>query len=234
MRPFFPALLCIAFVLVSPARAQNPQECESYPDVPVTVNPVFENPKYDFSQDIAAIQTMAKDSQRSISEKLTLGLTRYEPMLEFRLPMKGVIFPNGLACAHAERAEITIGYRNVTVYVAREVPQGSCGFGEIMAHEQKHIDVNKQLLQDYAPMIQEKLRAYLRLNGVFRERNPDYAMQLLREKLQEIVNSLGLQMMEDNHRRQQQVDNMDEYQRITLSCNGQMASIAEHFRMTGH
>lgn len=229
------AFLFLAFWgWVSPALAQNPPECESYPNVPVTVTPVFDVPRHDYSQNIPAIQNMAKDLHRSIHESLTLGLTRYDPMLEFKLPMKGVRFANGLACARVESAEVLIGYRNVTVYIAREIPPGTCGFKEIMAHEQKHIDVNKQLLQDYAPIIQEKLRAYLKLNGVFREQNSDYAVKLLKEKLQAIVDELGGEMMADNRRRQQQVDSAQEYQRITLSCNGEIGVIARRHQLAGH
>lgn len=224
--------LAVSFFVSAPhASAQGINStCDSYPDIPVNITPVFEDPRYDFTADIASIQGMAHDTRRSIRESLTLGLTRYEPMLEFRLPIKGVTFPDGLSCAYVTNAEVRIGYRNVTVYIAREIPRDSCGFDEIMAHEQKHIAVNRQVLHDYAPLIREKLHSYLKLNGVFRQQKADYALKLLHEKLQIIINDLSAQMMKDNEERQRQVDGLDEYRRITTSCNGQMAFIGQHFR----
>ena len=200
--------------------------------MPVKVTPVFDEPQYDFNTDISGIRDVLNDTQHSIQENhdtLPLGVTHYEPVLEFRLPVQIITFPDGISCAHVERADVTIGYRNVTVYIAREVPQNTCGFEEIMAHEQKHIAVNRQILQEYMPIIEGRLKDYLRLNGVFREQNLDYAVSLLREKLQEILNGLGQQMTDENRARQHQVDSPAEYRRLTVSCNGQLAGVVGNF-----
>ncbi len=223
-------LLLALGALPLPALAQ--EGCDSYPDIAVQVTPVFEDPKYDFSTDISGIRSLLDDTQHSIQEshdRLPLGVTHYEPMMEFRLPLTVTTFPDGLSCARVQSAGVTMGYKNVTVYIAKEVPEGSCGFDQIMAHEQKHIAVNRQVLQEYMPMIEGRMKDYLRLNGVFREENPDYAVSVLREKLQEILNGLGKQMTEDNRNRQRQVDSPEEYRRLTAACNGQLANVAMHF-----
>src|SRR5262249_24870310 len=103
-------------------------ECDSYRDVPVHVTARFDQPVYDFSASIGNITELSKDTHHSIQESLTLGLTRYEPMLQVSVPVRGVQLPDGLACVHVDHVDVTFGYRNVRVYVAREFPQGSCGF----------------------------------------------------------------------------------------------------------
>jgi hypothetical protein len=203
--------------------------CDSYPDVPVNVTPRFDAPVYDYATGIAEITALSADAHHTIREGLTLGLTRYEPMLEMQVPVKGVQLPDGLACAHVEHVDVTVGYKDVTVYVASEIPQGSCGFDQVMAHEQKHIDVNKQILAEYAPRIEAELGAYLKQNGVFRELDPDYATGILREKLQGIINSIMEEMSAENQKRQQGIDTVAEYNRVSASCNGQLRGISARF-----
>lgn len=215
---------------VTPEQAEA--ECAPYPTVPIHVTPVFDDPSYDYTVDIGGLQKLAQDTSRTVHSGhrgLTLGLTRYEPILEFRTPVRQVNFPDGLTCAHVEYVDVNIGYRNVTVLIPHEVPQGSCGFGEVMKHEQKHIAVNRAILDEYAPLIAERLQAYLRLNGVFRQPNPEYAVSLLRQKLMAILNDLSSQIATENHRRQELVDSPQEYARVSNTCNGQLIEAAQKF-----
>ncbi|HEU0117572.1 MAG TPA: hypothetical protein VFR09_02965 [Alphaproteobacteria bacterium] len=230
--------LCLAFA--HPAFAETVEEaeaeCQSYPNVPVNITPRFDDPVYDYHHNLRDLQSLSHDPSHQVHgthRGLTLGLTSYEPMMAFKVPMKGVKFSNGLACAHVEHVDVTVGYQNVVVYIPTEVPQGSCGFNEVMAHEQKHIAVNKRLLEKYLPIIQEKLEAYLKLNGVFREQNADYAAKLLQDKLQVIVNDVSSEMMNENQREQQLVDSPEEYRRVSATCNGQLTMTATQYYRTG-
>jgi len=227
MPKFFLILGWLFLFAAHPALAEDAySECDSYPDVPVNITPRFDEPSYDYSASIADITALASDAHHTIHEGMTLGLTRYEPVLEFRVPVKGVRLPDGLACAHVDHVDVTVGYRNVTVYVANEIPQGTCGFDEVMGHEMKHIAVNRQLLDEYAPRISAELAAYLKQNGVFREVDGDYAVAVLHEKLQSIIRNIVTDMTTENQARQHDVDTPAEYRRVSMSCNGQIRAIA--------
>ncbi len=222
--------LLALFLLPQLAYAEDPYvECAPYQDIPVNVTPRFDQPNYDYVHSISAISELAADTHHVIHEALTLGLTRYEPMLEVRVPIKGVQLPDGLACAHAENVDITVGYRYVTVYVAGEIRQGTCGFEEVLAHEQKHIRANMQTLEEYTPRIKSEISAYLKQNGVFREPNFDYAAKLIQEKLQSITNNIMNEMTAENQQRQLDIDTVAEYDRISASCGGQLRGIASKF-----
>ena len=204
-------------------------ECSSEPDVPVNVTEIFPDPVYNFDTPLAGIQQLASDSRHSIHEMLTLGLTRYQPVLGFQVPIKGIQFPNGFACAHIDHVDVTIGYQDVTVYIADEIPRPGCGFDEIMGHEQKHIAVNRDILAEYAPLIQSRIKAYVQQNGTFREAQPDAAIQHLHDQLQAILNHVAEQMVNDNSHRQQLVDSPQEYRRVSMSCSGQLQVIANRY-----
>ena len=212
--------------LAGPFSARAQETCEPFQDVPVNVIPVFDAAGYDFSTDIKDIQKLAHDTGHSIHEAIVLGVTRYEPTMELSTPVQTVTLPDGTSCARVTSAKVTFGYRNVVVYIAHEIPEGSCGFNEVMTHEQKHIAVNRLVLQEYIPIIRQKFAEYLKNNGMFREEDSDYAMSLLKDKLNDILSDLGGQMLVENEKRQKDVDSPEEYNRISASCNGQLTDIA--------
>jgi hypothetical protein len=232
-------LIFLAFLTLATAvaRAQDVVDtCDPYPDVPVNVTPRFDEPDYDYSIDLAGLQALSSDPQHNLHGAhagLTLGLTRYEPVMEFATPIKSFHLPGGLFCAHVDHVDVTFGYRNVTVYVPREIPQGSCGFDQVITHERKHIAVNQEILDEYAPQLADRIKDFLRLNGVFREENPDYAISEVKEKLQAIVDEIAKDVFTENARRQHEVDNPDEYRRVGESCQGQLSEAATEYRRKG-
>lgn len=208
-------------------------DCDSYRNVPVNITTRFDEAEYDYSQDITKIMGLANDTRHSIREHITLGLTRYSPIMSVNVASKVMNLPDGLTCALIDHIDVTVGYQNVTVYIANEIPQNSCGFQEVMAHEMKHVGVNKSLLEEYKPIIENKLKDYLKFNSVFREPNPDYAISLAHDKLYEILNATAEDFYSENGRRQHLVDTPQEYRRISATCNGQLWSIAQKFQFSG-
>jgi hypothetical protein len=101
-----------------------------------------------------------------------------------------------------------------------------------MFHEQKHVSVNRAILNEYAPKIAQKLQDYLRMNGVFKEANPDYATSLLNQKLKAILDDMSMRIFTENQRRQQLVDSPEEYRRVGATCNGQLVQAAQQYYKT--
>lgn len=223
---------CLLFA-VSPCMAEDAIEtynaCMSNPDIAVHVTPRFDAPSYDFHVGIGDIVAMSSDMHHAIHEGLTLGLTRYEPVIAINAPIVGVRRSDGTSCTHVEHVDVSVGYENVVVYVARDIPQDSCGFHEIMAHEQKHINVNMRILQKYVPRIETELHAYLQTNGINKDADVELAMKDIKARLHEIVASILENVSHQNELLQQDVDSPEEYARITASCDGQLRIIARQF-----
>lgn len=234
--PAMAIILCLLFFSGTAVAQEDVDSCDSYPDVPVNITPVFDDPKYDFTQNLAQIQILASDAQHTIPQyhPVTMGLTRYEPVLEFHVPMVVRTEHEGMSgCAFVQHVDVTVGYRNVTVFIANEIPQGTCAFDEIMAHEQKHIDVNRQILDEFVPLIEERFKAYLRLNGVQQVENADYARKIITDKLKSIMEDVTGQMETENIRRQREVDSVEEYTRLSKVCQGELTNIANRYRRLG-
>ncbi|NTU77094.1 MAG: hypothetical protein HGA90_04695 [Alphaproteobacteria bacterium] len=233
------AFVCV-FILLALLRASSAQaaltaqgegdgSCNPYPDISVTVMPVFEAPKSNTSTNLAALQNLSRSGLPKIPhyESVALGITSYAPVLEFYAPIIQHLMPDGSFCARVQHLDARIGYKDVTVYVASEFSPGSCSYQEILAHEQKHIEVNRQLLQEYAPLIKQKLTSFLKLNGMFIVPNGAYANKLLREKVTAVIQEVSLRMLEENKKRQKLIDSPEEYARTKTACQGQITRIVQ-------
>jgi hypothetical protein len=221
-------LTLMMFSLQSPrAHARNDDACEPYANIDIGVTPVFDNPAVNATLPLASIQQMARASANIIPhyDSVTLGVTHYEPVIEFRAPILERPLSDGSYCARVQRIDATIGYRNVTIFIANELNADPCSANHVMGHEQKHVAVNLALLQEYVPLIQKRLAEYLSLYGMFRMQTPEYANTLLREKANAILNDMSNRMLEENRRRQQLVDSPEEYARNNTVCGGRINEI---------
>jgi len=228
----FLALLLFLGVLPQGVSAQDSTTCDSYRDVPVAIAPVFDEPRLDASQDLDSIQSIASDRLHSIphNETIAMGITRYRPVLELHVPMVVETASTGLSCARLERVRVTVGYRDVTIFIANEIAKGTCGFSETLGHEQKHVAINRQLLLEFAPRIENELKSYLRLYGSFRVENVHDAEQRLHERVKDFMDDMVEQMRTENLRRQQLVDSRSEYDRLAHVCGGELSRIATHYK----
>lgn len=228
MKNQHPLIICAAVTLLSGAAMadETPAACQGFPDVPVTIDPVFDEPVEDYTRPQAMIQQMASRNDAPIRENLVYGLASYQPVMSFEAKLIGAQYPNGQICGHVAEAKIVVGWRNTTIHVANEIPAYSCGFLAVLEHERRHIAVAQELLNETLPVIQQEVAEYLKMNGVFQGVSAEYAKATINEKAGALINSILTNMSAENHRRQQQVDTEEEYKRLTYTCNAQLAHIA--------
>jgi hypothetical protein len=229
--------LFVVFVLLclfpTPSFAQSDDDtCDPYPDVPVAVTPVMEDSTYDYATSIRGLKAL-ESSTPHFYERLLLGVTTFKPVIEVVNYPKTITPANGYPCIKITNVEIKIGYRDVVTHVASEIPQGSCGFNEVVAHEQKHVAVNQQVFQEYVPLIQQKMKEYLKINGIKEQVDYGYTMKVLHDNMKTIVGQIVQEIEKQEQIRQQQVDTDGEFLQMARVCNGQLREIALQFRRTG-
>ncbi len=234
MRPVLLSFLLLAVlwgnkqsIAQAPTKFFDESVCDPYPVIDVNVTPIFEEPRIDTSHTLADIRRIYTQPEKVISlhEGVALGLTRYEPVIEFRAPLLKVKLGDGSSCARIEKIDASIGYRNVTIYIAQEIARDSCAMGHVLEHERKHVAVNRGVLVNYVPRIQNKLKEYMQINGVYRGADPDYAESLMREKTEFILKDAARKIMDENRRLQKSVDTPEEYARNSVVCGGRINDI---------
>lgn len=209
-----------------PSLAGDDSLCDSYPNVDINVTPVFDEAVIDTSKSLAEIQGLGAGANVVPHyDSITLGVARYRPIIEFRAPMIRKPLSDGTTCARVKKVDATIGYKDVTIFLAKELTSDQCSIRHVLEHEQKHIAVNRAVLNKYANLIQIKLQEYFKLYGMFRVPNPDYAQTLLNEKVDAIFKESAQQMTEENRRRQRAIDTPEEYAKNNTVCSGHINGI---------
>ncbi len=108
-----------------------------------------------------------------------------------------------------------------TIFIATEFPQGTCMHNSIMGHEQKHVVVDREIVNKYAALIGRAMQAdvaQFRLFGPFPAAQQEAALATVRNRMQAILKQYTDQMSAERKQRQQAVDNIGEYERVNKSC----------------
>ncbi len=129
---------------------------------------------------------------------------------------------DGSFCAAAKTLAVSFGFQQRVVYVARELPSGSCIHGEVLGHEMKHIAVDEGLLREFAPLIRRRLDETVVRLGPVRSRSQQQAMAAIRRPLEVALRTAMQEFGRERDRRQALVDSPQEYERITRVCNGEV------------
>lgn len=108
-----------------------------------------------------------------------------------------------------------------TIFIASEFPPETCMHNAIMEHEQKHIQVDREIVNKYAALIgnafKEDLTKYS-VFGPFPLSNEQAMIEGIKSRMQNILKYYTNQMSTERQSRQQEIDTLSEYQRVNKSC----------------
>lgn len=133
------------------------------------------------------------------------------------------IQPDGTVCGGADSITVTFGFEERRVYVARELPPGTCIHREVMNHEMKHVAVDERLLDEFLPQLERRLKATVSRIGTVRGRTQEQVMASIRRPIEATLRQLLDEFTRARDRRQAQVDTAEEYKRVTTACDGELS-----------
>ena len=151
----------------------------------------------------------------------TGGITESE--IEFRTNMQFQYqsYPTlGVGCIYFDRIDVTIQL-DPTIYIAKDFAKHTCDYKEVLTHEKKHVTVDKEVLNKYARKIGEALRLSVN-NAPGRGPYPIGRLEEIQTDMQayiaSVIKTQQSLMEEERFRRQQDVDSLEEYERIRRAC----------------
>lgn len=191
--------------------------CESLPLPSVQVKrqdaPVTLDTSYDYKS-ITALA--AKERQSNIR---VLGLTRGTSRINAELRIQSVIDPSRQWECASPQIVVTYGFNPMTVYVAREFPEGSCAYNEIYRHELRHVQTYLDHLASIEQDITEALAKRFETGRLYRG-----AVGQTQQMLQKELNDRWLPYLKRQIERvessQALIDTPQEYERVARSCDG--------------
>lgn len=221
----FPPFWGIFFILIFSVPAQAgmaDRACEGTGTVNIT--DVFDKPLVKTNGSLSDLQRIRQDKERTIPrfDRVTLGMTSYEPVLSVQATLMTKRFRDGSSCSRLGSVNVQHGYRRTAVFVADAFPEGSCAYKHVLAHEMRHVEANKDLVREFNYTIKSNIEAFLRMHGV--NYNADTAMlqRELQQRIQAVAEQSVLQMRSANVDRQRAIDSPQEYGKVKTACDGAM------------
>lgn len=225
----------IILLLISmPALADQPNGCPDFSSPLITINKLAASPRLDNTMGLTNLRQMAMDTHKEFSSQnheTPVGLTAASLKLDSRFEIKLRTNTNDpMVCAQISALTLHFGFDDTMVYMARELPQPSCSYSEVLGHEQKHVAVDQMLVDTMTPLLQKILQEAIASIGVIRASSPKVAEQQITALVHNYMKDLGSHLSEIRKKKQAQIDTPEEYDRLSRSCNGELSRLVQSAR----
>jgi hypothetical protein len=134
---------------------------------------------------------------------------------------------SGGHCVALAEAKFSVGYDDITVYISSEYAEGTCEYNSILAHEQEHVRIDREILKAYEGKFKDALRRLLRgKKAIFAhhkgEARSAYVLEL-RRQLDGVVTEMAVARNLKNGA----IDTQDSYRRLSAQCDNWRGSDLE-------
>jgi len=206
-----------AFILVAVLSLAGCDQFESFESVcerrlgPTTVEVVTKpvSYTYDFTRSIGELTSRGGHRAGTV----VLGLVETEMRSEASLGLNGV--KQHFRGRYCMRPNVTVklAFEPMTLFVAKEQPEGSCAFRITMEHELKHITVYQDYLEEFGAQMREDIGRALGNEIVYLGTRSE-ADAHVRAILEKTLSPYMQAVQEEVRARQARVDSPTEYARL--------------------
>jgi len=128
----------------------------------------------------------------------------------------------GSACVWFERIDVTLR-ADPKIYIANDLQDKTCWFREVFAHEAKHVAEDHALLERYKQRVKDGLYMVFSTHADYAS-GPVPLVGLkatqgqMKENVTQALNAMFAMMARERAQRQQSLDNLGEYIKISRGC----------------
>ncbi len=148
-----------------------------------------------------------------------LGLTVGPISARTRTAIRYKKHQHGGYCVWLSRAEVSVGFETLTVYLDRAYQEGSCEYAAILAHEMTHVRLDREAVEKYLPQLRRAIskavraKPSIRVLGVKRQARDAYLLYL-RRRLEPTLRAMEAERQRENAR----IDTPESYRAIGDKC----------------
>ncbi len=183
--------------------------------------------RYDHTKYQEQLDTLGTDTKSPYGEGVRThvgGLMSGEVSVSQNIRIMQETYPTlNSGCLYIDSVKVNIHIKP-TIYIAREFPKEGCMYAAVMEHEKKHIAVDRKIVNKYTNLIVHGLDKALKkagyAQGPYSTGRLETEQKRIQDYTQAIVNAYAQQMTEERKRLQQEVDSLQEYQRVNNLCRG--------------
>ena len=191
-----------------------------------------DEPRYEFNRSIADMREIARKDAVAVhshGDAIPLGLASRRLGYGYTITTEILRLPSGTYCASLRDVNVTLAYSNSAIYVAREIPYGSCVHDEVLAHERQHIEIDRQLMLDMRDDINTNLQRVVNSIGQIRAGSQSAAVDGLKRRIDSGLVNVYEIYAQERADRQQSFDSPEEYRRIGQVCGGAAAKYIRQY-----
>jgi hypothetical protein len=190
--------------------------CGTAPVPLITVTLDATPPAQDGSRSISDLTRFpAARSKGTEADDHALGLTDTTIKTDANVEELTTIEPTAGYCSTLYRAKVRVVWRTV-VYVASEIPPQSCTYRTTLAHEQKHVAIDRAMRAEIAPRIRSSIAAVAK--SATAARTLEQSQELLRRKLSAAITKTLNAFQAELKAHQLTIDTPGEYDSLGRIC----------------
>ncbi len=174
---------------------------------------------YDAREGLTALtKKAAADKALPATGKIySMGLTAAQWKSDAKLELTGRPLDRDTYCWSV--VSLSMRFKlDTTVFIAKEIPRGSCAWKQVVDHEHKHVNLDRKLLAGLDVMVRPKIEPALRKTVVAKDGKK--ALAILQADARAAINRALKDFIA--HREKQQLSKIDtpaEYQRVDDACS---------------
>ena len=200
------------------AQARSPVACPVLAMPTIRFELAVSPPYYVHDQTIEQMQDLSakRGSPIDFRHRL-LGVTVINP--KFAISGKGQTLRHGnVSCVYFTELKAMWGWDSMSVYVAREFAEDSCAYRAVMDHENQHVAVHNQAIEDFAPLAREAMERAIRAMGPVVSTDPNRAFDLMMNDINARVQPIVREFNAFNLRRNGALDTPESYAAVSARC----------------
>ena len=193
------------------------RKCPGSPDTPYEVNVRMEFPSVPINHTLS----IAGLSKRSFHGPRARVFGLMVPDLKIETSAEYFAVPFGdQFCFWVRRIPVTLRYRSVDIYVAKEYSTGSCQYRVILDHEKDHVRTARTNLIRYVAKVKAALTSLLIPTGSdpVVVASPEQAEREVKALVPKLLNPAYQSMLADLRKAQASIDSPEEYRRTLRRC----------------
>jgi len=217
-------LLLTAFLSLTLPNSAQALECVAKMAPQINVIPKTKNIKYDFTKTKAQLNQFDVDTispygpqHKTVVSGLMSGSIQTKSQVEL---LHETYKHLDRGCVYLKSANVTISI-DPTIYIAREYRKGSCYHNAVLTHEMKHVREDQLIVNKYVSRIGRALKAMIddrNSFGPYRLDQLESVQQNIQNSVNKAVRRFNDDMNKERRRRQQAIDNIEEYESIGARC----------------
>jgi hypothetical protein len=205
---------------IAPVAAAECRKPKNEPQTGINVRLIESEPTYNNDKSLSEIQKLGASALTSESHKgqTILGLTMTELNSSQKHEIRWLEMGGTPTCAWLRNFNLQISFTRFDVFIAKEYKPGSCSYAAILAHENQHVAIEKEMAELLRRESLAKLKNLEQKLTTTTTRTKDEMEKFLSSVLKPMLEENMATYAERRKKAHAKIDTKESYAKVRASC----------------